>query len=302
MIPAGIGAAIGRPVGEGAAAQLGHAFGDLEQAAGGAAAQEQDVPRPQQLDLALEEGLADRDLGRGRRPVAGRAPEDDVGDPDRAPVQADRGQHPVEQLAAGADERLALAILLGPRAPRRSASASPAGCRRRSTAGSRSAAAGSRRTARARPRARPGCGRRPPALRACWTRSPSRAAARRSGAARCADGRRAASAEQVRPSSRERHRRPRPHRARPSARTSRPTPPRLGAAVTLVVCRCGLRLHAAAEYSRARPRHAVSGLDANPGSRPEAQGATTRAQISRYGTGLPPRSRIILPLSSCAAM
>ena len=98
----------------GAAAQLGHAVGHVEQGVRGAAAEEQNAARANQLDLTLEERLADRDLGGGRRAVAGRAPEDDVGDPDRAPVEPDRRQHPVEQLAAGADERLALPVLLGP--------------------------------------------------------------------------------------------------------------------------------------------------------------------------------------------
>ena len=70
--------------------------------------------RSQQLDLTLQERLADGDLARGGGTVAGWAPEHDVGDPDRGAVKADRRQHPVQQLAARSDEGLALAVLFGP--------------------------------------------------------------------------------------------------------------------------------------------------------------------------------------------
>ena len=44
------------------------------------------------------------ELLRRRRAVAGRAPWDDVGDIDAAAVEADRAQHPVQQLSRASDE------------------------------------------------------------------------------------------------------------------------------------------------------------------------------------------------------
>ena len=68
-----------------------------------------------QLDLARDERHADRDLLRRRRAVSGRTPGHDVGDVDLGPVEADGGEHPVEQLAGAAHERLADPILVGAR-------------------------------------------------------------------------------------------------------------------------------------------------------------------------------------------
>ena len=64
------------------------------------------------LDLALDERLADLHLFRRRRAVAGRAPEDEIGDVDIGLGQVDGGEHAVEKLARAADERLALDILV----------------------------------------------------------------------------------------------------------------------------------------------------------------------------------------------
>ena len=49
---------------------------------------------------------------RRRRAVAGRAPRHDVGDVDRGAVEADRGQHAVEQFAGAADEGQALDVFV----------------------------------------------------------------------------------------------------------------------------------------------------------------------------------------------
>ena len=43
-----------------------------------------------ELDLPLDEGAADLGFLRRGRPVAGRAPGNDIGDVDRTPVEADR--------------------------------------------------------------------------------------------------------------------------------------------------------------------------------------------------------------------
>ena len=77
----------------------------------GIAERDQDV-RVHQLDLALDEGQADLRLLRRRRAVAGRPPRNDVGDIGLAAIEADRGDHAVEQLARAADERQALDVLV----------------------------------------------------------------------------------------------------------------------------------------------------------------------------------------------
>ena len=66
--------------------------------------------------MAAGEGEAHALLGGGRRAVAGRAPEQDVGDVEAAVArEPDRAHHAVHQLAAHADERLAEPILVGAR-------------------------------------------------------------------------------------------------------------------------------------------------------------------------------------------
>ena len=71
--------------------------------------------RIHEFDLALDERQAGQGLLRGRRAVAGRAPRNQVGQIDGGAVESDRGQHAVQQLAGGADERLALDILVAAR-------------------------------------------------------------------------------------------------------------------------------------------------------------------------------------------
>ena len=72
-----------------------------------------------QLDLARDERAAGGRLLRRRRAVAGRPPGHDVGDVDLRPVEADRGEHAVEQLAGAADERQRPGCPRRGRAPRR---------------------------------------------------------------------------------------------------------------------------------------------------------------------------------------
>ena len=67
------------------------------------------------LDLAQDEGQADRGFLRRRRAVAGRPPRHDVGDVGARAVEPDRRHHPVEQLAGTADERQARDILVASR-------------------------------------------------------------------------------------------------------------------------------------------------------------------------------------------
>ena len=63
--------AVGRGVDEQTATQLGYAFFDAEQATRGDAAEKNDDLRLQQLDLALQERLAGRDLRLGRERLPG---------------------------------------------------------------------------------------------------------------------------------------------------------------------------------------------------------------------------------------
>ncbi len=80
--------------------------------ADGAAQRDQDV-RPGELDLPLDEGLADHHFLRRRRAVAGRAPGHDVGDVDVAgAAEADGRQHAVEELPRHPDEGQALTVLV----------------------------------------------------------------------------------------------------------------------------------------------------------------------------------------------
>jgi hypothetical protein len=83
--------------------------------AGGTADQYYDK-RVDQGDVPFDERPANRDFGVGRLPIPGWAPEQDIGDIGvHRSIEPDRGQHPVEQLAGGADEGPADPILLGPR-------------------------------------------------------------------------------------------------------------------------------------------------------------------------------------------
>src|SRR6185312_16199688 len=101
---------------EPATAQTHDAVGAPEQCSGGRAAAEHHCFRAQQCDVAPDEGQAGGDLLVGRLAVAGRPPEQDIGDVSVAVAAiADRGEHAVEQLAAAADERLAQPVLVGAR-------------------------------------------------------------------------------------------------------------------------------------------------------------------------------------------
>src|SRR6202034_1198886 len=76
----------------------------------------EDQPRLQQRDLAQQVRQAGGDLLRLRVAVAGLPALEHVGNVDvAAAVEADGGQHFVEQLTGDAHERLAGAVLLGPR-------------------------------------------------------------------------------------------------------------------------------------------------------------------------------------------
>src|SRR5260370_10111987 len=68
-----------------------------------------------QLDLPLDERQARLSFLKRRRPVARRAPWDDIGDIDLPPVEADGFQHAVEQLPGPADNGPPDAILVAPR-------------------------------------------------------------------------------------------------------------------------------------------------------------------------------------------
>ena len=68
-----------------------------------------------QLDDTLDERHTGGDFGRSRASIAGRAPEDRVCYEDVGSIQADRGEHLVEQSAARTNERHAAPILFGTR-------------------------------------------------------------------------------------------------------------------------------------------------------------------------------------------
>ncbi len=71
--------------------------------------------RIHEFDLPLDERQADLRLLRRRRAVAGRPPGNHVGDVGLAAVEADRGDHAVEQFAGTSDERQPLDVLVAPR-------------------------------------------------------------------------------------------------------------------------------------------------------------------------------------------
>ena len=98
--------------GEPASADTGDAFFDAEQRLRRRPAEtDQDVGIGK-LDLAQHERQADLRFLRGRRAVAGRPPGHDVGDVDARAVEADGGQHAVEQFAGAADEGQALDVFV----------------------------------------------------------------------------------------------------------------------------------------------------------------------------------------------
>ena len=74
-----------------------------------------DDPRLDQRDLLPQVWLASLDLVRQRIAIARRARLEDVRDEDVIPAHPDLAQELREELAGAADERQALAVLLGPR-------------------------------------------------------------------------------------------------------------------------------------------------------------------------------------------
>src|SRR5262249_22501488 len=100
-------------VGVEAAAQARDGGVAAQEALGGELAEADDHARPDGGELLLEERLAGGDLVRLGVAVARRAALDDVGDVDVLARKAHRLDHLREQLAGGADERLAGAVLLG---------------------------------------------------------------------------------------------------------------------------------------------------------------------------------------------
>src|SRR3989442_985685 len=76
------------------------------------AAEGDDDPWPQNLEVAAQPYVACRDL-LGQRVTVLRWPvADDVGDEDLAPIEADAGQELVEVLSGSADEWLSLEVLV----------------------------------------------------------------------------------------------------------------------------------------------------------------------------------------------
>ena len=94
------------------AAQLHDALGGPGELLGRRVAEKNQKLRRQKLDLPLDERLANLDLLRRGRAVAGRAPEYEVGDVDVRLAKPDCGEHPVEKLPCPAHEWLALDVLV----------------------------------------------------------------------------------------------------------------------------------------------------------------------------------------------
>ena len=97
-----------------------------------------------QRDLPLEVGQALGGLERRGIAVARRPALQDIGDVHLLAREADGPQHGVEQLARAADERLALAVLLGPGRLPDDQPLAPRGCRRRTRSGCASCSSGQR--------------------------------------------------------------------------------------------------------------------------------------------------------------
>ena len=100
---------------EPAATRLHDAFARRQQRLRRRIAERHQNVRIDQFDLALDERQADLGFLRRRRPVARRAPWNDVGDVNLAAIESDRGDHPVEQLARASDEGQALDIFVASR-------------------------------------------------------------------------------------------------------------------------------------------------------------------------------------------
>src|SRR5437867_11988816 len=77
-------------------------------------AQRHDDPRAQHLEVSAKPDVAGGDLVRERVAIFGRPVPDDVRDEHLPPVEADPGEELVQELARGADERLALHVLVVP--------------------------------------------------------------------------------------------------------------------------------------------------------------------------------------------
>src|SRR5438445_7484322 len=76
------------------------------------AAEGDDDPWPQDLEMPAQPDVAGGDLLGKRVAVLGRAVSDDVGDEDLATIEADAGEELVQELAGRADERLPLKVLV----------------------------------------------------------------------------------------------------------------------------------------------------------------------------------------------
>ncbi len=96
------------------AAELQNALRRVKQFARRGAAEEHQEIGVGQFDLALDERPADGGLLRRRASVSRRTPRHDVGDVDVGAAEADRGEHPVEQLPGPPDEGQPLDILVPP--------------------------------------------------------------------------------------------------------------------------------------------------------------------------------------------
>ena len=64
--------------------------------------------------MAMKEGQADRSFFRRRFAIAGRPPVYDIGDVNLLAIEADGGQHAIEQLTGSTDKWQAQAVFIGP--------------------------------------------------------------------------------------------------------------------------------------------------------------------------------------------
>ena len=98
-----------------AAAELADGVGGFEKSLCGDGADTDDVFGPKDFKLPLEEGTAILDFGWKRIPVFGRAAFEDVHDIDVPALPAACFDDLRQELSGSPDERLALAIFVGPR-------------------------------------------------------------------------------------------------------------------------------------------------------------------------------------------
>src|SRR5690606_13545145 len=89
--------------------------GPPEEAVAGALAHGQEQLRPDEGGLLVEDREVGLDLGRERVAVVRRAALEDVRDVDLVALEVDRFEDLVEELPRAPDERLAEAVLVGPR-------------------------------------------------------------------------------------------------------------------------------------------------------------------------------------------